>query len=304
MELDNFFIDLKDKFDVAMLRDDLVYMGDSVQHYKIQEDVNGESIAFDITLLKSLEHRPEQGSIVANPFIRPEPELTVRNSFGYHEEFRIVLNKFPIVKNHFMLTTKEFVSQDTPLSPSELLAAFTLLAKLHEEDKDSQWFSFYNCGPQSGASQPHKHIQFMTLPDKYTPFCLDLLENTNRSSRALQGVAFQVPHVPFAHYVVALPEEKEVNENILLMAFSLLLLKALSVSEEHCEMSYNFCMTTKHMMMIPRRKAKFKNLIGINSCGYMGLILCKNSDIFEHVRRIGVLRILGTLAFPSCPKSN
>lgn len=94
------------------------------------------------------------------------------------------------------------------------------------------------------------------------------------------------------------------NENILLMAFSLLLLKALSVSEEHCEMSYNFCMTTKHMMMIPRRKAKFKNLIGINSCGYMGLILCKNSDIFEHVRRIGVLRILGTLAFPSCSKSN
>ena len=68
-----------------------------------------------------------------------------------HEDFRVVFNKVSCCSAHFTVVTKEFKSQNTPLSPSELVVTMELLKNLKENDKEKKWFAFYNCGPQSGA---------------------------------------------------------------------------------------------------------------------------------------------------------
>ena len=50
------------------------------------------------------------------------------------------------------------------------------------DQNTENWFAFYNCGPESGASQPHKHIQFMTLPsrEQFKPYA-ETLSKTKRT---------------------------------------------------------------------------------------------------------------------------
>lgn len=59
------------------------------------------------------------------------------------------LNKFCVTPRHFLLVTKEFVPQGSPLTPNQLLAAFLILRQLGAREK---FLAFFNCGPDSGAS--------------------------------------------------------------------------------------------------------------------------------------------------------
>ena len=56
----------------------------------------------------------------------------------------------------------EFQSQSSPLLPPELAQTYKLLDAAYRAGQNL--FAFYNCGDLSGASQPHKHIQFLPLP--------------------------------------------------------------------------------------------------------------------------------------------
>jgi sulfate adenylyltransferase (ADP) / ATP adenylyltransferase len=53
----------------------------------------------------------------------------------------------------------EYQSQAHPLTPSQLVQTYLLL--LAAQSKHQPYFAFFNCGELSGASQPHKHIQFI-----------------------------------------------------------------------------------------------------------------------------------------------
>lgn len=299
---DNFAKQLFGKYATAQDDEHLVFNGKSAVNESIVAHSGDSEYLFDLTELQSLEHRPEIGTIDKNPFEKPEPELTVLSSFGNKDEFRIVLNKFPVVPAHFMMVTKQFKSQDTPLSPSELTSTYLLLHKLEAQDLNKKWFAFYNCGPQSGASQPHKHVQFMPLPDNYTPFA-EVLANTSGHFIPNQ---FQEPlqdgNLPFAHFLAKLPEKStELDEETLALTFLSLLQRTLTVlrDNEAGHISYNVIATTKFIMLIPRSKAKFQGSLGINSCGYMGLILCKNASLVGLVKSEGPLEILSSVGFPS-----
>lgn len=59
------------------------------------------------------------------------------------------LNKFCVTPRHFLLVTKEFVRQTTPLSPIEIYTAWSILKQLSAREKH---LAFFNCGADSGAS--------------------------------------------------------------------------------------------------------------------------------------------------------
>lgn len=299
---DNFIDQLNDKYASAQEGNHLVFSGESANYETITSFMGGSSYAFQLIELQSLEHRPEVGTIDKNPFEKPEPELTVLSSFGDADEFRIVLNKFPVVPTHFMMITKQFKSQDTPLSPTELTSVYSILCKLKFQDTDKKWFAFYNCGPQSGASQPHKHIQFIPLPKNYTPFT-EAIANTsgpfipNQTQEPLQD-----GNLPFAHFLARLPENPlEVTEEVLAMTYLSLLQRTLTVLRDSGagHISYNCLVTTKYIMLVPRSSGKFQESLGINSCGFMGLILCKNISLAKLVKSEGPAAILGSVGFPS-----
>lgn len=63
------------------------------------------------------------------------------------------LNKFCVTPRHFLLVTKDFKPQTSPLSPLELIAAWQIVKQLGAREKH---LAFFNSGELSGASQPHK----------------------------------------------------------------------------------------------------------------------------------------------------
>jgi ATP adenylyltransferase len=73
----------------------------------------------------------------------------------------LVLNKFAIVPEHFILATKEFKEQTHLLEEDDLGVAYACLQAWR--DKGKELFAFFNSGEHGGASQPHRHIQFLPV---------------------------------------------------------------------------------------------------------------------------------------------
>lgn len=72
--------------------------------------------------------------------------------------FRIILNKYCAVRNQILLTSVSLRSQCEILDASELSSVYRVLKTLPQDH-----LAFYNCGTDSGASQPHKHVQIVPL---------------------------------------------------------------------------------------------------------------------------------------------
>ena len=66
--------------------------------------------------LKPTPKDPSALASARDAFEAIEPALLVTSTAGHH----VVLNKFPIVPGHLVLTTREFEAQDSPLTPSDI----------------------------------------------------------------------------------------------------------------------------------------------------------------------------------------
>ncbi|KAM0277234.1 hypothetical protein ACHAQH_005955 [Verticillium albo-atrum] len=79
----------------------------------------------------------------------------------------LVLNKFAIVPEHFILATKEFKEQTHLLEADDLAATYACIDAYRQHGLDTgadgELFAFFNSGPHSGASQPHRHIQLLPV---------------------------------------------------------------------------------------------------------------------------------------------
>lgn len=86
-----------------------------------------------------------------NPFLVPEPALTV-GPVGEHH--LAILNKFPVSSRHLVLARRQFQEQQSPLTLDDFAALSIIMSK-------SGGLGFYNGGTAAGASQRHKHVQWI-----------------------------------------------------------------------------------------------------------------------------------------------
>lgn len=75
----------------------------------------------------------------------------------------MVLNKYPVIPHHFILTTKTYKSQTDKLEEDDLKVTYACL----REWEPGRLFAFFNSGEQSGATQGHRHIQFLPIEQMY-----------------------------------------------------------------------------------------------------------------------------------------
>lgn len=86
----------------------------------------------------------------------------------------LVLNKFAVVPEHFILATTEFKPQTHVLEESDLASTLACIeayedARLRSNQSgkggnaQDGLYAFFNCGEHSGASQPHRHIQLLPI---------------------------------------------------------------------------------------------------------------------------------------------
>lgn len=301
---ENFSQLVEETYQNALKSGEVVFQ-DSTNEYLEEDD-----IPFVITHAPGLskkptrEKAPEQDARPEgfNPFANPEPTMTVLSDYA-DGQFNILLNKYPIVHNHLLLTTKEFKSQNSPLSPPELIASLKILESLEKAStKNEKFFGFYNCGENSGASQPHKHIQFLKFPENFQPFPNGLVSNEDPFIATSLKEPLQSKNVPFAHFVLPLEKDasKLYDEDYLAMAFSSLLQRTLTIlRDSEKPTAYNVVFTRKWILVAPRSNAYYKDVLGLNSAGFVGLILAKNEELLELIKKDGALNILKAVGFPN-----
>ena len=127
-----------------------------------------------------------------NPFLPHEPALFVADLTDTH---LALLNQFNVLDHHLLIVTRRFVPQETLLDEADCAALSLAMA-------DHAGLGFYNGGAAAGASQPHKHLQWVPLPLAEPGPALPLAPLLPTARRA--GEVGIVPGLPFRHAFVAL----------------------------------------------------------------------------------------------------
>lgn len=252
-------------------------------------------MGYVVTYAPSLASKPERGDQPGrNPFADPEPELTVLDNVA-DGEYKLLLNKFPVVPEHTLLVTNEFKQQTSPLSPKDLMTAYNLLVKLDDEDENKRNIVIYNSGPSSGSSQDHKHLQILQLPQNFVTLQDKLCSGKDHFIPNFKTEPLQDDKVSFAHFVVPLPEEEDkVDEDLLAMSYISLVQRTLTFFQdwlnERPELAdnkgYNVLLTKKWLCLVPRSSTKARSMeVGFNSTGYAGLILVKTQEAYDLIEQ-------------------
>ncbi|KXZ56040.1 hypothetical protein GPECTOR_2g1592 [Gonium pectorale] len=255
-----------------------------------------------------------------NPFLPPEPDLFVRHLGPAHS---LVLNKFNVVRHHTIVITREFRSQAEPLYGGDLAATLEVV-----EAMPGGGLAFYNCGPNSGRSQPHKHLQVVPLPFKEGAAPLapvhGLVEAVAAATaaagaasggRAAPLQALELRQLPYRCYAALLPESPSPEQ--LESAFNSLLQlahpgytyvppvqldgpptdAASAAAAAAGSVSYNVLLTRQWLMLVPRRAERFGPLAP-NSLAFAGTMLVRSEEELEFVRQAGPSGILAQVGEP------
>ncbi|KAF8482888.1 ATP adenylyltransferase-domain-containing protein [Russula ochroleuca] len=250
----------------------------------------------------NLKEKEKRGDVFEPPY---NPNLYVGELQDEEEgaEYVVLLNKYSVVEEHFLLVTKEFQSQTAPLRPGDLVQSYLLLHAARAAGK--HLFAFYNCGDLSGASQPHKHLQFFPTDNEDGP----PIERLARAARIdKDDKPFSLSALPFANHVrrLALPvsatRARAELEPALTEAFLELLELCISTVRHTADYpagppSYNVVLTLGHMYVFPRLRethvlAMSREPLGVNALGFAGLLLVKSAAELEAVRAEGPGNVL------------
>jgi ATP adenylyltransferase len=190
-----------------------------------------------------------------------------------------------VIPNHFILATKLNKPQTSLLEKQDLAATYACLKAWEESSipssengSKSRLFAFFNSGEQSGASQPHRHLQFLPVEDmisqdgssEWAPL---IDRPISGSQHAPQDVGSLVPldDLPFVSFAVGLqsPSADELHQTYLSLYRAAVgavkrhslgdstnvngeLASPSTASEGPADISYNLAMTTSRMMICPR----------------------------------------------------
>ncbi|TRM69493.1 HIT-like domain-containing protein [Schizophyllum amplum] len=290
----------------------------------VHTHVDDFGISYEIRLCPALQHKPplptphfdadpEKEKKKPDPFAPPYNEkLLIGELRGEEEEdqYVLLLNKFSVVPYHFLMVTKKFQSQSSPLMPPELAQAYKLLDAAHRTGQNM--FAFYNCGDLSGASQPHKHIQFLPVPAEEVSPPIERLAREQQLETIDRP--FTISKLPYANHVFRLPSDlamqsTEQLEDTLCSAFLQLLDLTISTVRHNADYpsgnpSYNVLLTRSHIHVIPRR---FENHtlqatgeeLSVNALGAAGMLLVKSEPEMEAVKAEGLGKILRSVGLES-----
>jgi ATP adenylyltransferase len=158
-----------------------------------------------------------------------------------------------------------------------------------------QHVAFYNCGIQSGSSQPYRHIQIIPQPrsDEFV-FFPDRPAFREKLSK-LQG-PLEPPistAVPFICLVASIASKSASEVSILYQD----MLKSLESRLGEALVAHNLVFTSHWLCIIPRRRARVGN-IATNSMGMMGLVWVASEEEREGWNSHGLSKLLIQFGYP------
>jgi ATP adenylyltransferase len=205
----------------------------------------------------------KSSSKLFNPFETPQKGLFITDLGSSHY---LVLNKFPVIPDHFILATTKFKEQTDLLEEEDIAATYECIKGYREAGEEL--FGFFNSGEHSGASQRHRHIQFLPVQSmrsgmeegsEWTLLADTLLHKTgmNNHLRTLQLSNQQgLPFKYFASPVSPSASSSQLHNLYISMyhqARGLMAnLPASSENNKSSTISYNMAFTDSVMILFPR----------------------------------------------------
>ncbi|RSM13092.1 hypothetical protein CEP52_002113 [Fusarium oligoseptatum] len=216
------------------------------------------------------QHRLEarKARMLANDVFKNPPEALRIADLG--PSHYLVLNKFAIAAEHFILATNEFKDQDHLLERDDFAAIRACIDAYDNPDGGDGLFTFFNSGEFSGASQAHRHVQMIPIsrmkdglgPDSPWSVVADMLTVKDKQFGTITA------HLPFT--VVARNtsgmDADELHRTYLDMYQKGCMVEAtVTLHPKHeiepplegpSRISYNLAMTKDTMVLLPRLSDK------------------------------------------------
>jgi ATP adenylyltransferase len=235
-------------------------------------------ITFQVRVLehlqRKLDHTADQRRKRRNPFLPPQPELTVGPVSDTHVA---VLNKFNVMARHLLLVTRRFVHQDEPLASDDFAAMTWCLAQ-------GEALVFYNGGEVAGASQPHRHLQAVPLP--WDGVECDGLPVDRAIGLEREGVA---PDLQFRHLVRRWSGTSDWRSESTMGQTFRDMAAHLGIGPK-CP-GYNLLVTRRWMMVVPRPRECALGM-SVNALGFAGSLLVRDETGLERLASFGPRRAL------------
>lgn len=219
-------------------------------------DTHFESIVDDcgirlrVAKITNLERKKAARLRPGNPFLDPEPELMLPLGLPNHH---VLLNKFPVFDSHALIVTKVFAPQTDALNLEDFEALYSIRERCQAEEEE--WLCFYNHGPLSGQSQPHKHLQMVPYPIEGASTLEEVLDHGDKGER-----------LRFQHFWSSCRGDEDAET--LFTMYKELLASSLVFSQ-----SGNFLMTRRRMLVVPRAAECFQGTISMNSLAFAFALL-------------------------------
>lgn len=249
-------------------------------------EIEDHGVRFSVRWVSSLMRKPRRqqadGAPPANPFLPYDPDLFVRDVSDTHVA---LLNKFPVIARHLLVVTRAFETQTAPLTEADFDA---LSRVLRAED----WLGFYNGGLMAGASQPHKHLQFVPLPlGKNGPAVpMEVLFDD-----VPVHVACRQARLPFAHGFVRLDSAGLAQPALLAQAFRSACGFAGVTMREGEVSPYNLLVTRRWLLVVARSQERWED-VSVNSLGFAGSLFVKRPEDIERMQAAGPMAVLRVVA--------
>ena len=219
-----------------------------------------------------------------NPFLPPETDLTI-GAIG--PEHLCIFNKFNVIEHHVLLVTRDFEHQECLLTPADFTALSYCL-------REQGGLGFYNGGKVAGASQSHKHLQWIPLPlraDGPAVPVSPLLDGPDAPGRIGQCPALPVPHA-FVRLEPAALNDSEALFRLYIGLLEAIGIEALSVGGEIRQSApYNLLLTRDWMLAVPRSRECHAGM-SVNALGFAGSLFVMQREQLEQVEATGPLALL------------
>lgn len=261
-----------------------------------QTTVSDGGVSFMIRWISSLACRDAARVAAAgrrdpdfNPFLPPEPDLLIASVGAAH---LVLLNKYPVIAQHLLIVTRGFEEQTAALTGADFAALLTVMQTLGG-------IGFYNGGTEAGASQRHKHLQW--IPDRSDGANLTRLTTGLGSDQPARQVT-RHPGLPWRHAFVrhggippASPGDTPGADNPLQQAFAIACRQLDLPADRNPMPPYNLIVDRDWMLVVPRSRERYQD-ISVNALGFAGSLFVRKPAQIELVREIGPLRLLAEVA--------
>tara|TARA_Y100000589_G_scaffold125272_1_gene119445 strand:+ start:6688 stop:7518 length:831 start_codon:yes stop_codon:yes gene_type:complete len=242
--------------------------------------INNKIYKSDDFLIKKLDTSKFKKNFVYGPKVNPfnpwEKDLEIEKIGNNHQ---LILNKYPVQLGHILLITNDWKPQIGWLDIDDWLALKTV-----NNDTSGLWF--FNSGPLSGASQPHRHLQLL-----------------RRSSQEII-----CPREKWILGIIEKPLKNKVYEKKIKVKKFNLSNNAESLYKTYLEIAnhiglgdpinnelplfpYNLLITNNWIAII-RRSKDYKLGFNINALGFAGYILITDNSNLLYLEKNGAEKLL------------